>query len=169
MRNDKGNIMAQDMFIKIEGIEGESLDATHKNEIEVLSWKWESSQHSNMHSGSGGGSGKATVEDFCFVHYVDKASTNLLNYCLSGKHIKNIQFVVRKAGGDPLEYLTIKFTDAIITRVSTEGSYDDETRPRETVKFAFTKLTQDYVMQNAEGAKSGVISTSYDVKANLRS
>jgi Hemolysin-coregulated protein (uncharacterized), COG3157 len=161
--------MAQDMFIKIDGIESESLDATHKNEIEVLSWHWASSQSSNMHSGSGGGAGKAKVEDFCFEHYVDKASTNLLSYCLSGKHIKDIQFVVRKAGGDPLEYLTIKFTDVIITHIETSGSHEDETRARERVTFAFTKLTQDYVMQNAEGTKSGVISTSYDVKANLRS
>lgn len=157
--------MAQDMFIKIDGIEDESLDATHKNEIEVLSWHWASSQHSNMHSGSG----KATVEDFCFDHYVDKASPNLLSYCLSGKHIKNIKFVIRKAGGDPLEYLTLTFTDVIVTHLETSGSVEDESRPRERVTFSFTKFTQDYVMQNAEGAKSGVISASYDVKANLRS
>ncbi len=31
--------MSQDMFIKIDGIEGESLDANHKNEIQVLAWK----------------------------------------------------------------------------------------------------------------------------------
>lgn len=30
--------MAQDIFIKINGIEGESLDAAHRGEIEVLSW-----------------------------------------------------------------------------------------------------------------------------------
>lgn len=161
--------MAQDMFIKIDGIEGESLDATHKNEIEVLSWHWASTQHSNMHSGSGGGSGKATVEDFSFEHYVDKASTNLLMYCLTGKHIKDVQFVIRKAGGDPLEYLTVKFTDVIITRVETAGSVEDETRPRERVCLAFTKVTQDYVMQTAEGSKSGVISGTYDVKANKHS
>lgn len=159
--------MAQDMFLKIDGIEGESLDATHKNEIEVLDWNWEVAQTSNMHSGSGGGSGRATVEDFVFTHYFDKASPNLLSYCLTGKHIKNIQFVVRKAGGDPLEYLTIKFTDVIVTKVTMEGSLADEARPREKVKFSFTKMTQDYVMQNAEGNKSGVISASYDVKANL--
>ena len=159
--------MAQDMFIKIDGIEGESLDATHKNEIQVLSWKWDVSQHSNTHSGSGGGSGRATVEDFIFVHYTDKASPNLLNYCLTGKHIKNIQFVIRKAGGDPLEYLIIKFTDVIITHVGMQGSLEDEARPREQVRFSFTKMTQDYVMQNAEGHKAGVISATYDVKANL--
>ncbi len=161
--------MAQDMFIKIDGIEGESLDATHANEIEVLDWHWDVLQHSNMHSGSGGGSGRATVNDFCFTHYTDKASPNLLNYCLTGKHIKSIVFVVRKAGGDPLEYLTMTFTDVIVTHVDMSGSTDDETRPRENVRLAFTKVTQDYVMQNSEGSKSGVISASYDVKANLSS
>ncbi|WP_456310616.1 Hcp family type VI secretion system effector [Serratia proteamaculans] len=159
--------MSQDMFIKIDGIDGESPDAIHKNEIQVLKWRWDVSQHSNMHSGSGGGSGKATVSDFCFEHYTDKASPNLLNYCLTGKHIKNIQFVIRKAGGNPLEYLLIKFTDVIITLVDMVGSVEDESRPRETVKFSFSKMTQDYIMQNAEGQKSGVISATYDVKANL--
>lgn len=53
--------MAQDMFIKIDGIEGESLDATHKNEIQVLAWHWSVAQHSNMHSGSGGGSGNPAL------------------------------------------------------------------------------------------------------------
>ena len=30
--------MAQDIFIKIDGIEGESQDSTHKGEVEVLDW-----------------------------------------------------------------------------------------------------------------------------------
>ncbi|HBZ14427.1 MULTISPECIES: Hcp family type VI secretion system effector [Pantoea] len=161
--------MAQDMFIKIDGIEGESLDATHKNEIQVLEWKWDVLQPKNMHSGSGGGSGRATVADFVFQHYTDKASPNLLSYCLTGKHIKNIAFTVRKAGGDPLEYMILKFTDVIITKVGMGGSHKDETRPREEVSFSFTKVTEDYVMQNAEGHKSGVISATYDVKANQHS
>lgn len=161
--------MAQDMFIKIDGIEGESPDAVHTNEIQVLSWDWEVSQHTNMHSGSGGGSGKATVNDFTFTHYTDKASPNLLSYCLTGKHIKNVVFVVRKAGGNPLEYLTITFTDVLITLVNMSGTSEDEARPREVVKFSFTKVTQDYVMQNAEGSRSGVISATYDVKANQSS
>ncbi len=160
--------MAQDMFLKVDGIEGESLDASHKNEIEVLEWSWQSRQHSNMHTGSGGGAGKATVEDFIFTHYLDKSSPNLLSFCLSGKHIKNIQFVIRKAGGDPLEYLKISFHDVIITRVSLSGNASNDIRPAEEVTFSFTKFTQDYVTQNAEGNKSGIISASYDIKANQK-
>ena len=44
--------MAQDIFIKINGIDGESQDVTHKNEIEVLSWDWGVVQKSSMHAGS---------------------------------------------------------------------------------------------------------------------
>ena len=158
--------MAQDMFIKIDGIEGESLDATHKNEIQVLTWHWDVAQHSNMHSGSGGGSGKATVSDFYFEHYCDKSTPNLMKYCLKGTHIPNIQFVIRKAGGNPLEYLIMRFTEVIITSVDISGSLEDETRPREAVRFSFTTVCQEYVIQNAEGHKSGTISFCYDVKAN---
>lgn len=32
--------MAYDIFLKIDGIDGESMDDKHKNEIEVLSWRW---------------------------------------------------------------------------------------------------------------------------------
>ena len=32
--------MAQDIFLKLTGIEGESTDASHLNEIEVLTWDW---------------------------------------------------------------------------------------------------------------------------------
>ena len=47
--------MAVDMFIKIDKIDGESKDAKHKNEIDVLSWSWGASQSGSFHVGGGGG------------------------------------------------------------------------------------------------------------------
>ena len=32
--------MAVDFFLKLDGINGESQDKTHKDEIDVLSWSW---------------------------------------------------------------------------------------------------------------------------------
>ncbi|KVC46883.1 hypothetical protein WI72_31835 [Burkholderia ubonensis] len=43
--------MAQDIFLRLTGIAGESMDASHSNEIEVLTWDWSVSQQSNMHMG----------------------------------------------------------------------------------------------------------------------
>ncbi len=66
--------MAIDIFAKIGDIKGESLDAKHKDEIEVLSWSWGVSQAGSMGPGGGGGAGKPSFSDFNFTHHIDKAS-----------------------------------------------------------------------------------------------
>jgi type VI secretion system secreted protein Hcp len=157
--------MAQDIFLKINGIDGESMDADHKNEIEVLNWQWQILQESNMHMGSGGGSGKATVKDLTFTHYVDRSSPNLMKFCLTGKHIPESKLVVRKAGGSPLEYLKITMTDVVITNVRPEGSSSAE-RVKEQVSMSFAKVKQEYTMQNQQGGSGGAVTAGYDMKLN---
>jgi type VI secretion system secreted protein Hcp len=157
--------MAQDIFLKINGIDGESQDSFHKNEIEVTNWGWRISQASNMHAGSGGGAGKATVDDLAFEHYLDRASPNLMKYCLTGKHINEATLVARKAGGNPLEYMKITMTDVIVTLVQPSGSSSDE-RMREQVHISFSKVKQEYVVQNAQGGSGGAVTASYDIKGN---
>ncbi|SPA29052.1 Hcp-related (Hemolysin-coregulated protein) protein; replication/virulence associated protein; DUF796 [Cupriavidus taiwanensis] len=158
--------MAQDIFLKINGIDGESQDSSHKNEVEVLAWDWSIEQQSTMHAGSGGGAGKATVSDLSFEHFIDRASPNLMKYCLTGKHINEAVLVVRKAGGNPLEYLKLTMTDVIVTRVSPKGSVDDEVRMRETVALSFSRVKQEYVVQNAQGGSGGAVTAGYDIKGN---
>jgi type VI secretion system secreted protein Hcp len=160
--------MAQDIFLKLNGIDGESPDVSHKNEIEVLSWSWGVTQESNMHAGSGGGAGKATVHDLVFEHYVDRASPNLIKYCLIGKPIVEAKLTVRKAGGNPLEYLIITMTEVIVSRVNPAGDSTEE-RIRETVALSFSKVKQEYVVQNAQGGSAGVITAAYDIKGNKES
>ena len=157
--------MAQDIFLKINGIDGESNDSSHKNEIEVTSWGWRISQQSNMHAGSGGGAGKATVEDLDFEHFVDRASPNLMKYCLTGKHIQEATLVVRKAGGNPLEYLKLTMSDVIVTQVQPSGSHTEE-GIREHVRLSFAKVKQEYVVQNAQGGSGGAVTASFDIKGN---
>ncbi|WGS45882.1 type VI secretion system tube protein Hcp [Burkholderia sp. JSH-S8] len=158
--------MAQDIFLKINGIDGESEDANHKNEIEVLSWSWQVAQQSNMHAGSGGGAGRATVDDLTFEHYVDRATPNLTQYCLTGKHIDEAKLVVRKAGGSPLEYIKFTMNDVLVTSVAPMGVSDSESRPRETVRLSFSRIKQEYVVQNAQGGSGGAITASFDIKKN---
>lgn len=157
--------MAQDIFLKINGIDGESMDSAHKNEIEILSWDWQIVQESNMHMGSGGGSGKATVKDLNFVHYVDRSSPNLMKFCLTGKHIPEAKLVVRKAGGNPLEYFKITMSDVVITNVQPMGSNTDE-RVKEKVSLSFAKVKQEYTVQNQQGGSGGAVTAGYDIKLN---
>jgi len=158
--------MAQDIFLKINGIDGESEDATHKGEIEVLSWAWSVSQQSNMHAGSGGGAGRATVDDLEFVHHIDRATPNLTQYCLTGKHIDEAKLVVRKAGGNPLEYIKFTMNDVLVTSVSPSGVSSSESRPSEVVRLSFSRMKQEYVVQNAQGGSGGAITATFDIKKN---
>jgi len=157
--------LTQDIFLKLTGITGESQDDKHKDEIEILRWDWSISQQSSMHSGSGGGSGKATISDLNFDHYADRSSPNLLKYCLTGRHIANAILVIRKAGGSPLEYLKITMDDVIVTAVAPAAT-DSMDRVREQVSLSFARVKQEYIIQNQHGGSGGTVSAGYDMQAN---
>jgi type VI secretion system secreted protein Hcp len=152
-----------DMFIKIDGISGESQDAAHRGEIEVPSWRWKIDQQSSMMSGSGGGAGKASITDLEFVHQIDRASPNLMRYCLTGRHIPQVVLSTRKAGGLPLDFLKIKMGDVVITSVEPIIYCDSY---YEHVHLSFARVTQDYTLQSATGGSAGVVSASFDIKEN---
>ncbi len=158
--------MAQDIFLKLDGVDGESQDGSHKDEIEVLSWSWDMTQSGAMHSGSGGGAGKAQVGDLQFQHRLDRASPNLMRMCLTGKHIAKAVLTVRKAGGEPLDYLKLTMEDVLVTRVhpSVDGAQSE--RGQESVSLSFAKVTQEYQVQNQQGGPGGTITAGYDLKRN---
>jgi type VI secretion system secreted protein Hcp len=162
--------MAFDSFIKIGDIKGEATDKKHKDEIEVLSFSWGATQTGTASYGGGGGSGKVQLTDFSFVHKVDKASPILFQKCCLGEHIKEANFVVRKAGGDQLEYLKVKFTDVLVSGIRPGGAAQgaDEI-PLEEVSLNFAKIGVDYQPQGPDGkAAGGPIHGGWDLKANVK-
>ena len=101
--------MAVDILLEISGVDGESQIQGYEDKIDILSWSWGATNSGDMHTGGGGGSGKVDVHDLALTKYVDKASTNLLKNCCSGKHFDYALLIVRKSGGDaPVEYLKLK-------------------------------------------------------------
>ena len=66
--------MAVDMFLKIDGVKGESKDKTHKQDIDVVAWSWGMSNSGSAHQGGGAGSGKVNVRDITLTKYVDNVA-----------------------------------------------------------------------------------------------
>jgi type VI secretion system secreted protein Hcp len=106
---------AVDYFLKIKGIEGEAMDKTHKNEIEIDSWSFGETNSGTHAGGSGGGAGKVQMQDFHFTMKVNKASPKLFLACASGEHIPDALLTCRKAGKEQQEILKNKFTDMLIS------------------------------------------------------
>jgi len=66
------------MFLKVEGINGESKNANHKQWIDVFSFNWGARQPGNMAVGGGGGAGKVNFRDLTVQALIDKATPALL-------------------------------------------------------------------------------------------
>ena len=149
---------AVDMFLKIEGVEGESKDKAHGKEIDILSLSWSTAMQSSR---AGGGTGKASVEELSVTKYIDKATPKLFESLVTGKHIAEAKIVVRSAGGNPVEYLKYTLKDIMVSSYSTGGS-SEEDRPTENVSFSYGKVEVEYTELNPDGTPKQVIVQGWD-------
>ena len=156
--------MAVDYFLKLDGIQGESQDKTHKNEIEIESFSWGATQTGTASHGGGMGAGRVSVQDFNFVMQVNKASPKLFLACAQGEHIKNAILVCRKAGKEQQEYLKVTFTDLLVSSYQTGGAGGGGATPIDQISLNFSKMEMEYKEQKADGSLGGAIKAHYDMK-----
>jgi type VI secretion system secreted protein Hcp len=158
--------MAQvDYFLKIAGIEGESTDAKHKNEIDIESWSWGETNTGSHSYGGGGGAGKVSMNDFSITMRVNKSSPKLLLSCASGEHIKEALLTCRKAGKEQQEYLKIKFSDLLVSSYQTGGSRGDVV-PVDQISLNFSKIEYEYYPQTEKGSLGSKVPVHWDLKQN---
>lgn len=157
--------MAVDMFLELDGIKGESKDATHADKIDLLAWSWGMSQSGTTHAGTGSGAGKVNVQDISFTHYVDKSSPDLMLNCCNGKHIGKGKLIVRKAGEQPLEYIVIELTNIIVSSISNGGSGGEE-RLTENVTLNFGEFKYIYTVQTDKGGKGEAPECAWKIPEN---
>ena len=155
-----------DYFLKIDGIQGESQDSKHKNEIQLESWSWGEQQSGSFAALGGGGVGKVQMGDFQFVKVMDQSDPNLAKACATGQHIPTATLTARRAGGSQQEYLIIKLSDVLVSSYQTGGSNSGEALPTSQVSLNFAKISQTYNAQKADGTPGGSVKFEYDQKQN---
>lgn len=160
---------AVDIFLKLDGIPGESTDFAHKGEIQLESFSWgETNTVSRLGTG-GATAGRVSMQDFHFTSRVSKASPKLMLACASGQRIATGQVTLRK--GTPqeenvFEFLFYKFTNVIITSVQDAG--DTSAIPLESVSFAFQKIQVEFKQQTTTGAAGATVDFAWDLVANRK-
>lgn len=144
---------AVDMFLKLDGITGESFDKVHKGEIDVLAWSWGTN---STETATARKQGCVAVQDFSFTKYIDKATPGLITSIAGGQAIANAKLTVRKAGEKPLEFLLVELSNVVVTSLSTGGSGgEDRLTENVTLNFASAKVT--YTPQKADGSADAAI------------
>ena len=157
--------MAIDMFLKVDGVTGESKDSNHTGWTDITSFNWGANQPGNMSVGGGGGAGKVNFADLSVNALIDKSTTAILKNCASGKHISKIELSVCKAGGTQIEYARITLEDVLVSKIDYTGAANGDTL---TVNYAFqaAKVKQQYWEQSSSGGKGAESSAGWNIKEN---
>lgn len=159
---------AVDYFLQIDGIDGESMDSQHPGTIEIDSFSWGVSNAGTMGHGGGGGSGKASFQDFHFTSKVSKASPKLMLAVAKGEHIPRAILFVRKSGGNQQDYYIIRLEDVMVTSYQSSAGGSSGDVPTDQFSLNFSKIEFEYKPQNADGSLGEAVRASWDLKKGTK-
>jgi len=166
----------KDYFLKIEGIEGESVADGHKGEIDVESFEWGESRRLYLNPGDQRNS-PLEVKNFHFTTFASKASTKFLNACATVQKFEKATFTLRKAGGKQEEYMKFTFYDVRVASYDIGGPATETSRhekighekhenpvPLESIVLNFAEIEVEYREQKSPGNLGGINKFKYNLK-----
>jgi len=145
-------VAAVDVFLKIDGVIGESADIQHRNEIDLLSWSWGTSTGTGKTKG--GALPPACIQDVTIMKRFDAASPQLIMNSITGTIAANGVITLRRAGGVQEQFLTLTMTSVSVVAVQIAESSDE---PVESVMLHFTSMHGEYRKEVASGVLSAPI------------
>jgi type VI secretion system secreted protein Hcp len=158
-----------DLFMKIEGVEGESSDDKHQKWMELLSLSLGVAHQgggAQSSQGSLAGGHRADFHDISFSKHLDGASTTLMLGCAGGQHFPSALIQQHRAGETKELFIEVKLTDVMISSYQL-GSHGD--LPMEQLSLNFGKFEMKYMPTKVAGGKAaGVKSMGWDLKTNKK-
>jgi len=136
---------AIDMFLKIDGIDGEAND---EGEIKIESLQWGLTNQDKKR----GGGGKVAIQDLSFLMAFEKASPKLMQAVADGKQIPKAVITLEKSNHGET-YLKITLTEVLISSYETEVSM--QTVQSDKVSLNFGKILFEYQQRDSDGKAIG--------------
>lgn len=162
------NGVANDAYLKIEGIGGESADDRHKDWIEVSNVLYAIHQPRAESLSTAGGhtSGRAELYPLTFTKLADLASPVLLQTCAAGKTIPKAMFEFMRADGDgrPIQYFRIELDNVMISSITPDSGSGGIITER--VALAYAKIRWSYTKQSIRGGAQGNTSGGWNCQTN---
>jgi type VI secretion system secreted protein Hcp len=155
--------MAVDYYLKLDGIQGESQDTNHKNEIQILSWSWGASQVSSVAGTGGSGAGKADLSDFTVMINFDKSTPKFFKSICAGTHIPTGTLTATKSGADGKPYLKVDFKELFVTHLQMSASSEV---PAVSLALTYNEIKIDYSVQDEKGNLASTGPVTYNLKGN---
>jgi len=159
-----GPVAAVDMFIKFDGVDGESKDANHDKWIDVLSIDWGSRgaqpvataavarprRPANPRRAAARATpGRMEISDVTLTKTYDKSSAKLMEACANGTALPAM--IVELTPSDPgrTPYLRYELTNVMVSSYSISAGSGQT--PVESVTLNFAAVKWDYIEESKRG------------------
>ena len=158
------------IFAKYDGIDGEATDAQHENWVDILTLDWGAHQADAGTTGSRR-RGNAVVEDLIMTLDYEKAAPKLLDKCLKGEVVPQLDIELTATyGGTRVTYLKYELKKVMVTSYHVNATGDDGAGPPTvSVANSFEELTVTYTEFDETGAMAGNVETVYRRDTRRRS
>lgn len=143
------------IFLKIDNIQGGSVEQNHTGWIDIASFNWsEAMAYVNARA-----AGKLSMQDFSFMAETSIASPQLFQAAATGKYFSSTTLECCLYGESPVLFLKFQFQGVTITSYSIAGN--TSALPLDQFSIAFQKITMTYVPIGPEGEQGAPVTASY--------
>jgi type VI secretion system secreted protein Hcp len=144
---------ALDMYLELDGVQGESLSERYEGAIDVLAWSWGASRDANK---------APNVQNLSLTKYIDRSSPELFSRLTMGTASPAGTLTVVRPGEPPAPYLRLCMTGVRVTSISTGGS-GGEDRLTENVTLSFSTIVEAYQRQKPDGTLEQTLSAGWNL------
>lgn len=160
--------MAQEIYLRLDGIPGESQKTGVEGWIEIFSFSNGAANHSSVAAGTGSGSGKVEFSSISVTKQLDLSSTKLALNNFKGTHIATGNLVVRQSTGDTTTkaYFQYDLKEVFVDSISWGAAAGGGAKPSESVSFSFNQIQIGYAQQQPDGSLSGMVYVGWNTQKN---
>jgi len=164
-----------DCFLKIDQIQGESTNAKHVGEIDVLTWGFGDSNSSARSMSGAAATGRVQMQDLRFSTRLGKQSPKLFEAVATGKAAKEAILTCHTPGGAFPVVFVVRIQDVFVTGYQTGTPIPTGTQtqtsvdpyPVDQVTLNFAKIKVEYIIQKRpDGTGGGKVEAGWDIPAN---
>ena len=165
------------IFVKYEGVKGESKDGKHEDWIDVLSIDWNCSRPTGSATGQARRRRPPIVEDITLKMEYDKATPKLQEKCLKGEIIPKLEIEQTRTYSDSstgetkrVPYMKYELEKVLITSYSVSHSSGEGAQPKDEVEMSnkFEKVRLTYFERDEKGNQVGdEHEIEYDIAAGV--
>lgn len=157
------DIRNPNIFLKLDGVNGDAKADGYKDQIVVTSWNWAVDNSAGPSTVQGG---NTSVTGIRITMPHGRATAALMEKCSQGKTSKSMNgtMTICRTGAKLEKYIVIKLTAVLVSHVGLSGS-EGRDAMEDNVTLNFTKFEYEYQTVDPSGTKGAKPTFTYDITA----